>query len=109
MCIDELLCALMNYLALDELLMNYFQRTADTHNRSRMRPRSRSDRDYVSTEPQRYTGRARTRYGRAGHWFSGVANSSIIHQWFVNADELLSSLMNYWTLDELFATRLWHP
>ena len=99
----------MNYLALDELLMNYFQRTADTHNRSRMRPRSRSDRDYVSTEPQRYTGRSRTRYGRAGHWFSGVANSSIIHQWFVNADELLSSLMNYWTFDELFATRLWHP
>ena len=70
----------MNYFALDELLMNYLQRAADTHNRPRMRQQSCSERDYVSTEPPRYTGRAGTRYGRAGHWFSGVANSSIIHQ-----------------------------
>ena len=59
----------MNYLVLDELLMNYLQRTADMYNRPRMRQQSRSDRDYVSTEPQMYTGRAGTRYDRAGHWF----------------------------------------
>ena len=45
----------MNYFALDELLMNYLQRAADTHNRPRMRQQSCSERDYVSTEPQRYT------------------------------------------------------
>ena len=63
----------MNYLELDELLMNYLQRTADTYNRPCMRQQSRSDRDYVSTAPQIYTGRAGTRYGRAGHWFPGIA------------------------------------
>ena len=73
MCIDELLWALMNYLVLDELLMNYLQRTADTYSRPRMRQQSRSDRDYVSTEPQMYTGRAGTPCGRAGRWVSGVA------------------------------------
>ena len=57
----------------DELLMNYLQSTADTYNRPRMRQQSRSDRDYVSTEPQMYTGRAGTRYGRAGQWFRGIA------------------------------------
>ena len=35
--------------------MNYLQRAADTHNRPRMRQQSCSERDYVSTEPQRYT------------------------------------------------------